>query len=174
MTDKLKVKSFEIDYEKSDLEKGLEEVLKNYNIKLTRPKFINECKSGETTYTVRNAKINDKLTLNYRRDLPIYDSLNFGQAISTTEWIFLDFDAKGGFGNENGGYAFDLDTNSKLMTECEDGLRTDLLAPNYKGALDLKHVINKEGNYKTPKITKDKFLVQFNKLLGGYISNGAK
>jgi len=156
--------NFKIDYQKSDLEKGLEDVLKNHNIKLSGPKFIDECNSGENTYTQRNAKITDKLTLDYRRDVPIYDALNFGQAISTAEWIFLNVNDK------SNGYAFNLDCNKKYLDTCDTDFSVNAIAPNYKGKLEDKYTVDKNGDCVNIKITKDKFLQELNTILKDYIS----
>ena len=160
MADKLKF-NFEIDYKKSDLEKGLESTMKNYSEKGMSAPDPELCMEDEESNISRQAIIDKDLTINYQRDFALYNLINYGQAPSTTEYIFLNFK------NEGNMYAFKLDCNEKFLDDY-DGDSVNSIAPNYKGLLDDKHVFDKRGYCITPKMTKERFLTELNKILKEY------
>ena len=157
-----------VHYKKSDFEKGLERVLNEVGANLSEPFVHNGSTNDEEVTVTRRAVIkgtnSDKIKVDYSRATSIYDSLNFDQKEETSEWVFLDYN------NMNNGYGFRLNSNHKMMEYCEADFSVNDLAPRYSGILTTKHVTTKDGEYHTPKITKEKFLNELNKILQENIS----
>ena len=152
MTNQIKL-NFKIDYNKSELEEGLEKMLGLVGSTLSKPNMSVAFPTGECARVRRKARVGD-VNITYDRFPDIYNVLNDGHNPSTNEWVTvkhknIKFD---------NGYAFNLDNHKNYITDSGVDFSVNDIAPRYNGILTSRYFTNEDGTGRMPRITKKRFV----------------